>query len=178
VNHFDLTVLRALYAGDSGPIGLTIFLLISLLGSGWMMLGLLPVFAVRSLKPWRHRAAMLIGTLCTTSAIVALAKNAIARVRPCQALSWAHTAGMELPVDPSFPSGHAAGTFAFAAFVFALHRRAGIAAFGLAVLVAISRVALGVHYPTDVMAGAVVGSIVGFGCGAWMKRRELGLGGA
>jgi membrane-associated phospholipid phosphatase len=59
--------------------------------------------------------------------------------------------------DPSFPSDHAAAAFAIAFAVLAFSRRGAAVFLGLAALIGVSRVALGVHYPTDVLAGALVG---------------------
>jgi membrane-associated phospholipid phosphatase len=59
--------------------------------------------------------------------------------------------------DPSFPSDHAAAAFAIAFAVLAFSRRAGAMFLGGATLIALSRVALGMHYPSDVLAGALVG---------------------
>ena len=59
--------------------------------------------------------------------------------------------------DPSFPSDHAAAAFAIAFAVLAFSRRAGIAFLGAATLIGLSRIALGMHYPSDVLAGALVG---------------------
>ena len=59
--------------------------------------------------------------------------------------------------DPSFPSDHAAVAFAIAFAVLACSRLAGILLLAFATLIALSRVALGLHYPTDVLAGMCVG---------------------
>jgi undecaprenyl-diphosphatase len=59
--------------------------------------------------------------------------------------------------DPSFPSDHAALAFAIAFAVLAFSRRAGIGFLVAATLIALSRIALGMHYPSDVVAGAFVG---------------------
>jgi undecaprenyl-diphosphatase len=59
--------------------------------------------------------------------------------------------------DPSFPSDHAAAAFAIAFAVLALSRRAGIVFLAAATLIALSRVVLGLHYPSDVLAGMRVG---------------------
>jgi undecaprenyl-diphosphatase len=59
--------------------------------------------------------------------------------------------------DPSFPSDHATFAFAAATGLFMVNRWLGAAAAVFAAVVAISRVFVGVHYPTDVIAGAAIG---------------------
>ncbi|MDX6580875.1 MAG: undecaprenyl-diphosphatase [Solirubrobacterales bacterium] len=59
--------------------------------------------------------------------------------------------------DTSFPSDHATAAFAIATAIWLRSRRAGEIAFVMAGLLAVSRVAVGTHYPSDVLAGAVVG---------------------
>ena len=65
-----------------------------------------------------------------------------------------------LPGTSSFPSGHATVAFACATMLAATDRRLAIPAFVLAVAVALSRVYVGVHYPFDVLAGAVLGVLL------------------
>jgi undecaprenyl-diphosphatase len=64
---------------------------------------------------------------------------------------------LETPLDLSLPSGHAATSFAGATLLAIAHRRAAVPLFLLAALVAWSRVYVGVHYPFDIVAGAVLG---------------------
>lgn len=59
--------------------------------------------------------------------------------------------------DPSFPSDHAAAAFAIAFAILAFSRRAGSLFLAAATLIGISRIALGLHYPSDVLAGVFVG---------------------
>jgi undecaprenyl-diphosphatase len=61
--------------------------------------------------------------------------------------------------DPSFPSDHATGAYAIAFAILLRHRKGGIVALILATLVAVARVALGTHYPTDVLGGAALGAL-------------------
>jgi undecaprenyl-diphosphatase len=60
--------------------------------------------------------------------------------------------------DPSFPSDHATAAFAIAVALFLRHRKAGWVALGLATVLSIARVAVGTHYPADVVAGAAIGT--------------------
>jgi undecaprenyl-diphosphatase len=62
--------------------------------------------------------------------------------------------------DPAFPSGHASRAFAVALFLTLRSRRWrwGVPLLGYAVLVALSRVYVGVHWPSDVLGGAILGS--------------------
>lgn len=60
--------------------------------------------------------------------------------------------------DPSFPSDHATAAFAIAVAILVRKRAWGIVALVLAAILSVGRVALGVHYPSDVIAGAALGS--------------------
>ena len=155
----DLSVLRVLYAGGWPSSWVTPVVVLSFLGSGWMLLGLLPALVMRQLRSFAFVALM---TLALTSGAVTSLKALTSRVRPCNALSWAHTLPIDVPIDGSLPSGHAAGSFAFAMFVLYFNRRTGWALVILASLVALSRVMLGVHYPSDVVAGIGLGSAFGW----------------
>lgn len=76
--------------------------------------------------------------------------------------------------DSSFPSDHAAVAFAIAFAVLAFSRRAGILFLAAATLISLSRIALGLHYPSDVLAGMLVGwaaAMLTTGVGrAWVAR--------
>lgn len=89
-----------------------------------------------------------------------LLKNLVARQRPC----WINdTVEMliAVPKDYSFPSGHTMTAFAAAAILMYANKKFGIAAYILAALLAFSRLYLYVHFPTDVLAGAVIGTLIG-----------------
>jgi membrane-associated phospholipid phosphatase len=69
---------------------------------------------------------------------------------------------VRMPTSTSFPSGHTASAFAFATAVGQRIPALWIPLRGLALLVGYSRIHTGVHYPGDVVAGAVVGTSCGF----------------
>lgn len=62
----------------------------------------------------------------------------------------------------SFPSGHATLFFALATAIYLYDKRAGAVFFVLAVIIALSRIVAGVHYPGDILAGAVIGVVVAY----------------
>ena len=99
-----------------------------------------------------------------TSAALALVGNQVIahlweRERPFSAHPGStHLLAAASP-DPSFPSDHAAAAFAIAVAVLAFSRPLGGFMLALATAIGVSRVALGVHYPGDVLAGAFVGTV-------------------
>lgn len=102
--------------------------------------------------------AIAVGFVCTNVVL----KHLVARPRP-----WLDVAGLTALVaehDPnSFPSGHTCAAFAFACGLCggAPERWMKAAALVLAVLMGLSRLYVGVHYPSDVLAGALVGALSG-----------------
>ncbi len=75
------------------------------------------------------------------------------------------------PADASFPSGHAASSFAAATVLSIFYPRAAPLVFGLAAGVGASRVHLGVHFPSDVAVGSVIGVVVGAVTSALLRDR-------
>lgn len=92
-------------------------------------------------------------------------KNAVRRPRPWE--SWGElvdfysSVGVRKPTDTSFPSGHAAACFAAAVALTFRYKWKAIPALFVAVLVAISRIYLCVHFPSDVLGGVLIGTACG-----------------
>ena len=63
------------------------------------------------------------------------------------------------PSGYSFPSSHAASSFASATSIYKFNKPIGIAAYIIAGIIALSRIYFGVHFPTDIIVGALVGVI-------------------
>ena len=88
-------------------------------------------------------------------------KNLVARPRPYETLDGLVTLIAPLP-SYSFPSGHACSSFAAATALTMLFPEYGVWAYLPAILIAISRVYVGVHYPTDVIVGSILGTVVAY----------------
>lgn len=158
VQALDESILHALRDTPSSIV--TVFFLLTVVGGGWGLLAFIP-FLVR--KPTRAPTLFLLGAVTSSSALVSSFKALFGRARPCDALGWCSPLAGSSPGGPSFPSGHAAGAFTFAAFIALRAPRYRAPALLFAALVAASRCVLGVHYPSDVLAGALLGSLVGYG---------------
>ena len=80
--------------------------------------------------------------------------------RPRPYVAHPHSAHLLIPAshDFSFPSDHATAAFAIAVALLLRHRRAGILALAMAAVLSLARVAVGTHYPSDVLAGAALGA--------------------
>ena len=111
-------------------------------------------------------AALLLGLLVTN----VLLKNWVCRPRPyvtIPGLDALVTAG-----DWSFPSGHSTSSMAAAVVIFCrTPRKIGIPAMILGVLICLSRLYVGVHYPSDVICGALIG-VLAAACALRMTRDE------
>ncbi|MBI3754358.1 MAG: phosphatase PAP2 family protein [Deltaproteobacteria bacterium] len=109
---------------------------------------------------WKERKMLILVVVAvlTSDLIADTLKHLIHRVRPCNALTDVRIL-VGCTKSFSFPSGHATNVFASAVYLSYIYRRYAIVFFSMAVLVAYSRIYVGVHYPLDVMGGALVGSM-------------------
>ena len=124
----------------------------------WIVLAVVLLILPKTRKTGIIVAAALLMDLVLCNLIL---KNLVARVRPYD-VNTAIAILIKKPLDFSFPSGHTAASFAaMTALFLAKMKKAWIAALILAVLIAFSRLYFYVHYPTDVLGGAVVGVLSG-----------------
>lgn len=118
------------------------------------------LLASRGAQRGRRAAIDGLGSVAVTAAIVnAVLKPVAGRRRPDPAAHGVPAARqVPMPVTRALPSGHAASAFAFAAGVSRAAPGTGAPLTALAALVAYSRIHTGVHYPLDVVTGAVTGA--------------------
>ena len=125
-------------------------------GIFWISLGVILLFFKKTRKCGLFmRISMMIGLIVGNGLI----KNLVARQRPC----WIdNTINLLVanPKDFSFPSGHTLASFEAAITILLFDKRWGMVAVMTAFFIGISRLYLFVHFPTDVLAGAVLGTII------------------
>ena len=140
-------------------------------GMIWIVIGVLFLLMGFWKKVWfRNGFLVLFSLLADLILCNKMLKPLFDRTRPYYVLDYEP---LIPPVgDASFPSGHTAVSFAAATAIYAINRKWGIAAYAFAVLMGFSRLYLGVHFPLDVLGGAVVGTVAAKIVIGLMKRRN------
>ncbi|MCL6614729.1 MAG: phosphatase PAP2 family protein [Firmicutes bacterium] len=161
--HWDERAFSFFHSWSADHTVAAIFALLTYLGDG-----LFVVFTAVAIWIWeRYRrrtpartAAAIFWTYLSSGLLAQVLKHLIRRPRP-----FGH--------DPSsFPSGHAASAFALALVLAWRWPRLGWLFWLLAALVGVSRIVLGHHYPLDVVAGALLGTLTAWGYLRWTLRRN------
>lgn len=164
----DVDLYSAFYAGHTRGLLVHAMRALSALGRGWLLYVLAPAalwparWAPRWLDaPRRQLASETFAVLTVVAVTVNLVKGVVGRPRPFVTLG---TLALDGARGFSFPSGHSASAFALLAF-FWCRLRLSVASStllaGLAAAIAVSRLTLGVHYPSDVLAGSLLGTLLG-----------------
>ena len=136
------------------------------LGLLWIALGLVLLF------PKHTRRAGFDLLICLAIAYIIndlVIKELVARARPYDTIE-----GLKILVNPlssySFPSGHTNSSFASAMVLTLAFGKKGAWAYIPAAMIAFSRCYVGVHYPSDVLAGMIVGTLVAYGVYMLLKK--------
>mgnify|MGYP001578842263 FL=1 len=126
--------------------------------SGYVLLLILAfIFLRNTKKSWRVIAQVAVASLLARGIITEVIRWIWPRLRPFVEnnvnLLLSHEA------NASFPSGHAAFYFALTTIVYFYNKKIGILFFAVSFLMGIARVFVGVHWPSDILAGAFIGII-------------------
>lgn len=175
---WDTNVLLWIQENMRTDLMTTIMKAITRLGDGgclWIVLALVFLVVGKTRKVGATSALALIITYLTVNVVI---KNAVGRIRPYEVID-----GLINLVDKqkgfSFPSGHSAHSFAVSVVILVMMpKKLGVPMLIISILMAFSRLYIGVHYPTDVIAGALLGAAIAFVsifiinkiCKAWNKR--------
>lgn len=136
---------------------LRLLVVVSRVGDGWLW------YAVIVALPWLDRATgtsvavRMVAVGLVNLVIYRIVKRWIARPRPFRACPGIRECDRSLD-EFSFPSGHTLHSVAFSVVLTAYHPVLALAVWPLTLLIAASRVVLGLHYPSDVVVGAVIGA--------------------
>lgn len=166
MNDFEINILNFIQDTFACPFLDKVMPIITIFGDKgifWIAVALILIIIKKTRKTGVMMGAALLLGLIIGNVIL---KNAIARTRPYD-VNTAMQAELLVKAlsDFSFPSGHTLASFEAATVLLIRDKRFGIPALVLAVLIALSRLYLYVHYPTDVLAGALLGVFIGiFAC--------------
>lgn len=172
--HVDETILLWIQEHLRNEICTQFFTRLTHLGDGgWFWIGctLFLLFIPKTRTIGKISALALIFSLIVNNLLL---KNIVARTRPYEVVDGLQRL-IEAQIDLSFPSGHAGASFSAATVFFRkLPKRYGIPALLLAVLISFSRLYVGVHYPSDVLVGALVGIVGALLCEKFVERKQSG----
>lgn len=160
INQLDVTILLYVQEHIRNSIMTPVLKLITSLGDGgavWLFLILCLLLHKRTRRTGITALVAFVIVYITNDLML---KNVIARARPFDVLSQLHIL-IKPPTDYSFPSGHTAISFAVAGVICSSgDRKWKIGALLLAFIMGFSRIYVGVHYPSDVICGAIEGFII------------------
>ncbi len=155
----DRAVTNAVASTETPTLDGPISRLSNAANDGWLWIAVAAMVALFGGRRGRRAALRALLALGVASATANLAVKGLTRRERPQSHDDAR--GVAMPSSSSFPSGHTASAFSFAAAMTSDTPWLALPLFGVAALVGYRRVHAGVHYPSDVIAGSVLGLTVG-----------------
>ena len=129
---------------------------------GYIIVGLVIVVCLLNTKKYKEILILSFGSaMAARFGIVVLIRLFYYHPRPFLALQNVRQL-LDHNTDSSFPSGHMAFYFAMAMVLYRYDKKAGITAFALSGLMGFARIFVGIHWPLDIVIGAVVGLTVAY----------------
>jgi len=135
-----------------------LFHILSLMAGATFSLCMSLAVALFASEPWSNTGWLAFAAIITSHIPVALAKRSAPRLRPYQVFPQINTHRRPLK-DPSFPSGHTTAAFAMLTPWMLTEPMLIPVLLPLGIGVALSRIYFGLHFPSDTIAGALLGSI-------------------
>lgn len=160
VSQFDLRLFRAIYFFRRDSFLPAFFRVISFLGDGYFYFLFLLYMYFSERTAFRSALVVFLIAFAIELPLYHLLKHSIRRIRPFNAHDDINN--MVLPIDKySFPSGHTSAAFMMALVICNFLSSLTVYLYIFAALVGFSRIYVGVHYPSDILGGAVFGSSCG-----------------
>ena len=162
--HFELSILDYIQSHLCSGFLDTAIPLITTLGNGGAIWIGCSVALLLIPKTRKAGAAMAVSLVLEALCCNVILKPLVGRIRPCD-VNEAVNLLIAHPTDFSFPSGHTGASFAAVSALYFSKYRLWVSSLVLAILIAFSRLYLYVHYPSDVLAGMLIGIMAGYtGC--------------
>ena len=158
---FEFAILDWIQANLRNPIMDLLMPAITTLGNSGLIWIILAGILIIMPKYRKVGVAVMAGLMLEVICCNLVLKPLVARIRPCD-VNTAVQLLIARPDDFSFPSGHTGASFAAVSAFYASRSRLWIPLLILAVLIAFSRLYLYVHYPSDILAGVVIGIMAGW----------------
>ncbi len=158
IQRLDETILFSVHHKQTQKLSITM-LAFSLVGNGGLLWTVIGAFLLLDQQRSRYGVYMLAALIFCALANNLLFKSFFERKRPCDTYQSIPLL-IKRPIGSSFPSGHAATSFASATALMFMDVRIGLIALFVACVIAFSRLYLFVHYPSDIFMGAVSGTVI------------------
>lgn len=135
----------------------------------FILVGVLILTDLKLQENWQALVGLsILSFVFTRGVVVSLINQFVKRVRPYQRYNTKPEEtkffSFRDKVHDSFPSRHTAAYFSVASVVFIFHPILGAVLIITSIIAGIGRVIMGWHWPTDILAGAIIGSVVGYLC--------------
>lgn len=156
---FELGIMTAIHNALQCDLMDFFMCAISRLGNGGMIWIVMTLILFTKIKYRALSLKLAFGLILCLILGNLILKNTVVRPRPCWIFENINML-IDIPKDYSFPSGHTLSSFTAAFILLSEERRLGVPAIIMATLIALSRIYLFVHFPTDVLGGIALAGII------------------